>query len=223
MGYVLSAQLWTGLTGWAAYDAARRGRSWYVWSRIVFFGAIVGLVAWLVARRRAPIIGTPISMGRRALLVLAGVHLAAFMACMASCSTTFVFQFAQVQGQSMTPTLQSNQRVIVNKLIYRLGDPKHGDVVMFYYPLDPNKSFIKRVVAGPGDAVRIVDGRVYVNDVEPKDDAYVPAAFRSHDDWGPQIVPQGYYFVLGDHRNNSSDSRAWGFVPRKYIVGRISR
>ena len=95
-----------------------------------------------------------------------------------------------------------------------------GDIVMLYYPLNPEKSFVKRVIAEEGDTVRIVDGRVYVNDIPLKDD-YVPSEYRSHDDWGPQVIPEGYYFVMGDHRNNSSDSRHWGFVPKKYIIGKV--
>jgi signal peptidase I len=80
--------------------------------------------------------------------------------------------------------------------------------------------FVKRVIAEQGDTVEIVDGRVFVNDL-PLPDDYVPAAFRSHDTWGPTIVEQGYYFVMGDHRNSSSDSRHWGPVPKKYIVGKV--
>src|SRR2546427_4472836 len=93
-------------------------------------------------------------------------------------------------------------------------------IFMLYYPLNPEKSFVKRVIAEEGDTVRIVDGRVYVNDIPLKDD-YVPSEYRSHDDWGPQVIPEGYYFVMGDHRNNSSDSRHWGMVPKKYIIGKV--
>ena len=133
---------------------------------------------------------------------------------------TFGFQVARVEGQSMAPTLEDQDRLIVNKLVYRIGEPRRGDIVMLYYPLNPEKSFVKRVIAEEADTVRIVDGRVYVNDIPLKDD-YVPSEFRSHDDWGPQVIPEGYYFVMGDHRNNSSDSRHWGMVPKKYIIGKV--
>jgi len=133
---------------------------------------------------------------------------------------TFGFQVARVEGQSMAPTLEDQDRLIVNKLVYRIGEPRRGDIVMLYYPLNPEKSFVKRVIAEEGDTVRIVDGRVYVNDIPLKDD-YVPSEYRSHDDWGPQVIPEGYYFVMGDHRNNSSDSRHWGMVPKKYIIGKV--
>jgi signal peptidase I len=133
---------------------------------------------------------------------------------------TFGFQIARVDGQSMAPTLADYDRLIVNKLRYHLTSPQRGDIVMLYYPVDPDKSFVKRVIAEPGDTVRIVDGRVWVNDAAMRDD-FVPMQYRSHDDWGPQVIPEGYYFVMGDHRNNSSDSRDWGPVPKKYITGKV--
>ena len=133
---------------------------------------------------------------------------------------TFGFQVARVEGLSMEPTLEDQDRLIVNKFAYRIGEPRRGDIVMLYYPLDPAKSFVKRVIAEEGDSVRIVDGRVYVNDV-PLNDDYVAAEYRSHDDWGPEVIPEGYDFVMGDHRNNSSDSRHWGMVPKKYIIGKV--
>ena len=152
--------------------------------------------------------------------IVAGLQTLVSAAVYATLIVTFGFQVARVDGLSMAPTLEDHDRLIVNKLVYEIGDPRPGDIVMLYYPLNPEKMFVKRVIAREGDSVRIVDGRVYVNDV-PLHDDYVPAEFRSHDDWGPQVIQQGYYFVMGDHRNNSSDSRHWGPVPKKYIVGKV--
>jgi len=152
--------------------------------------------------------------------IVAGLQTLVSAAVYATLIVTFGFQVARVDGLSMAPTLEDHDRLIVNKLVYELGEPRPGDIVMLYYPLNPEKMFVKRVIAREGDTVRIVDGRVYVNDV-PLHDDYVPAEFRSHDDWGPQVIQQGYYFVMGDHRNNSSDSRHWGPVPKKYIVGKV--
>jgi len=133
---------------------------------------------------------------------------------------TFLFQIARVDGQSMAPTLEDHDRLFVNKLQYRFASPQRGDIVMLYYPVDPDKMFVKRVIAEPGDTLRIVDGRVFVNGGAMRDE-FVAPEYRSHDDWGPAVVPEGYYYVMGDHRNNSSDSRQWGPVPKKYIVGKI--
>jgi signal peptidase I len=152
--------------------------------------------------------------------LMSGLQTLVSAAVYATLIVTFGFQVARVDGLSMAPTLEDHDRLIVNKLVYELGDPRPGDIVMLYYPVNPEKMFVKRVIAKEGETVRIVDGRVYVND-RPLQDDYVPAEFRSHDDWGPQVVQQGYYFVMGDHRNNSSDSRHWGFVPKKYIVGKV--
>ncbi|MGE3955452.1 MAG: signal peptidase I [Vicinamibacterales bacterium] len=152
--------------------------------------------------------------------MVAGVQTLFSAAVYATLIVTFGFQVARVDGRSMAPTLEDHDRLIVNKLVYEVGNPRPGDIVMLYYPLNPDKMFVKRVIASEGDVVRIVDGHVYVNDV-PLHDDYVPEEFRSHDDWGPTVIQQGYYFVMGDHRNNSSDSRHWGQVPKKYIVGKV--
>ena len=133
---------------------------------------------------------------------------------------TYIGQAARVDGAAMAPTLEDQDRLFVNKFVYQIRDPHHGDIVMFYYPIDPRRKFVKRLIAEEGDTVRIVDGEVYVNET-PVDDDFVPEDYRAHDDWGPQVIPEGYYFVLGDHRNNSSDSRHWGMVPKKYILGKV--
>jgi signal peptidase I len=152
--------------------------------------------------------------------IVSGVQTLLSAAVYATLIVTFGFQVARVDGLSMAPTLEDHDRLIVDKLVYEMGDPRPGDIVMLYYPVNPEKMFVKRVIAKEGDRVRLVDGRVYVNDL-PLHDDYVPDEFRSHDDFGPETIQPGFYFVMGDHRNNSSDSRHWGQVPKKYIVGKV--
>jgi signal peptidase I len=134
---------------------------------------------------------------------------------------TFGFQVIQVDGFSMAPTLEDHDELIVDKLTYEFGDPRPGDVVTLYYPPNPARLYLKRVIAKEGDTVQIVDGRVLVNQ-QPLRDDYVSPAYRDHGNWVPQVIQQGYDFVMGDHRNNSSDSRDWGFVPKKYILGKVT-
>ena len=164
---------------------------------------------------------------RAALRARAGEELLAWIKTFASAAVyatlivTFGFQVARVEGKSMEPTLQDQDRLIVNKAAYRFfGEPKPGDIVMLFYPRDPDKSFVKRIVAEEGDTVRIEEGQVYVNE-ELQPDLFVPPEFRSYENHGPEVVQESYYFVMGDHRNNSSDSRHWGQVPQKYIIGRV--
>jgi signal peptidase I len=204
---------------WTAVDAARRGRNWFLWTLPVLFLGVVGVIPWLLRRRRAlPV--TPLGVRQIVGLALSVVGLAVIQIMSVIFVSTFVLQTARVQGQAMAPTINDHDRVVVNKLTYRMRDPQLNDIVMLYYPLNPNKSFVKRVIAEEGDQVRIADGKVYRNDIL-LGDSFVPPEYRSHDDWGPQVIPEGYYFVMGDHRNNSSDSRHWGFVPKKYILGKV--
>lgn len=131
----------------------------------------------------------------------------------------FAYQPVKVEGTSMMPGLSDQERIFINKFVYRWEAVDRGDVVVFHYPLDPSKSYIKRVIAGPGETVSIDEGRVYVNGarlVEP----YVPAEYRDERSYPTTVVPAGTYFVLGDHRNLSSDSRDFGPVKRDLIFGK---
>jgi len=131
----------------------------------------------------------------------------------------FVAQAFRVQGTSMEPLLHDGERIVVNKFVYRFHRIERGDVVVFWYPRDASVSFIKRVVALPGDQVEIRAGQLFVNGEQVRE-TYLPAAFRDTDTFPPTEVRKGYYFVLGDHRRSSNDSRTWGEVPEKYIYGR---
>jgi signal peptidase I len=131
----------------------------------------------------------------------------------------FVAQAFRVQGTSMQPLLEDGQRIIVNKLIYRFEPIERGDVVVFHYPRDPSVSFIKRVVGLPGDVVEERRGVVYVNGRPLRED-YLEGRLRDDDTLPPREVEQGYYYVLGDHRTSSNDSRNWGLVPERYIYGK---
>jgi signal peptidase I len=134
---------------------------------------------------------------------------------------TFVGQAFRVQGTSMLPLLEDGERIIVNKFVYRFYPIERGDVVVFWYPRDPSVSFIKRVVGLPGDTVELRRGLLFVNGVRVQEN-YLSARFRDDETHPPVEVKRGYYFVLGDHRNSSNDSRSWGEVPEKYIYGRAS-
>lgn len=131
----------------------------------------------------------------------------------------FLYQPVKVEGTSMMPTLDDQERVFINKFVYRLEPIQRGDVVVFHYPRDTSKSYIKRVIAVPGDRVRIDDGLVYVNDRQVEE-VYVPAAYEDVRSYAEAVVPPHSYFVMGDHRNLSNDSRDFGPVDESYIYGK---
>ncbi len=127
---------------------------------------------------------------------------------------TFVIQGCLVYGRCMEPNLQTGERVLCNKLIYRFTEPARGDVVVFKYPKDPHRIYIKRVVGLPGETIEIVNGAVFING-EPLKEPYIVKS--PHDSFGPQCVEQGKLFVMGDYRDQSSDSRTWGELPVKNV------
>ncbi len=133
----------------------------------------------------------------------------------------FLYRPVKVEGTSMMPSLYDQERLFINQFSYRfgLGDIQRGDTVVFWYPEDTTKSYIKRVIGLPGDKVQIIDGYVYING-KKLTEKYVPMRYRDDRDWGPKVVPPDNYFVLGDDRIASNDSRAWGFVPKSYIYGK---
>jgi signal peptidase I len=150
-----------------------------------------------------------------------------FAAVIALLIVGFVVQPVRVEGQSMMPKLHDQDRIFVNKFIYPLrewiGDRepiKRGDIVVLLYPDDPSKSYIKRVVGLPGEQVNVDNGKLYI-DGRPIDEPYLDSEYLSSDSMnGPVGVKAHHYFVLGDNRRNSSDSRYWGLVPEKYIYGK---
>lgn len=134
---------------------------------------------------------------------------------------TFLYQPVRVEGTSMMPGLRDQERLFINKFEYHFEPVHRGDIVVFHYPLDPQKSYIKRVIAVPGDHVRIDDGQVYVNNV-PLSEPYVPERFRDDRSYPNTLLTANQYFVLGDHRLISSDSRDFGPVRRDLIYGKAS-
>ena len=134
---------------------------------------------------------------------------------------TFVAQAFRVQGTSMQPLLADNERIIVNKFVYRFHPIERGDVVVFWYPRDPSVSFINRVVGLPGETVELRYGVLNVNGLRVNED-YLSPEFQDDESHPAFEVHKGYYYVLGDHRSSSNDSRNWGEVPEKYIYGRAS-
>lgn len=158
------------------------------------------------------------SMGRMTLWWLRDLTLSVVIALLI---ILFVYQPVKVEGTSMMPSLVDQERIFINKFAYRFGfdEVSRGDTVVFLFPGDTDKSYIKRVIGMPGDVVEIHRGTVYVNG-EAIEESYVPDEYRDHVSMTRLTVPDGEYFVLGDHRSSSNDSRTWGTVPRSYIYGK---
>jgi signal peptidase I len=131
----------------------------------------------------------------------------------------FLYQPVRVEGTSMLPGLEDQERIFVNKFVYRLEPIARGDIVVFRYPRDPSKSFIKRVIGVAGDRVRIEAGQVLVNG-QAITEEYVPGIYGDQRSMGEIVVPVESYFVLGDHRNLSQDSRDFGPVAQSYVIGK---
>jgi signal peptidase I len=133
----------------------------------------------------------------------------------------FLYQPVKVEGTSMMPSLADQERIFVNKFIYRfgIGQIERGDLVVFWFPGERSKSYIKRVIGVPGDVVEIDRGTLIRNG-QPLEEDYVPQEYRDRLSMPPKRVEPDHYFVLGDHRNSSNDSRIWGLVPRSCIYGK---
>jgi signal peptidase I len=131
---------------------------------------------------------------------------------------TFLFQFFWIPSRSMEPTLLINDRIIVTRFSYWFNEPQRGDVVVFKYPLDPKKDYVKRLIGLPGEKIQIINSKLYINDILVEE-SYLPEGLK-FGDFGPIQVPEGNYFMMGDNRNNSSDSRVWGFVEEDLLIGK---
>lgn len=131
----------------------------------------------------------------------------------------FVYQPVKVEGTSMAPHLADQERIFINKFVYKFGPIQRGDIVVFRYPRDLRKSFIKRVVGLPGETVEIRRGLVFVNGLPLRED-YLPEESQHGYSYPPVHLLPNHYFVLGDHRRSSNDSRSWGTVHRDYIYGK---
>jgi signal peptidase I len=139
--------------------------------------------------------------------------------CFAVVIIVFLYQPVKVEGTSMAPLISDQERIFINKLVYKFEPISRGDVVVFWYPNDRTKSFIKRVVGLPGETVEIRQGRVCVNG-RSLDEPYILPAYLDTNNYPAFRVPQQQYFVMGDHRDSSNDSRMFGPVPAEYIYGK---
>jgi signal peptidase I len=143
---------------------------------------------------------------------------------------TFVVQGYRIPSGSMEDSLLKGDFILAYKLAYRFEkEPKPGDIIIFDYPLNPSKTFIKRIIASPGETVQIINKTLYIEGkvaiplypIKHTDPQIYPAEYSNRDNFGPFEVPPGHYFVMGDNRDNSQDSREWGFLEKKYIKGKV--
>ncbi|MGA8088120.1 MAG: signal peptidase I [Terracidiphilus sp.] len=154
--------------------------------------------------------GLGLGLWLRDLLISAGVSVLIIL---------FLYQPVRVEGTSMLPRLEDHDRLFINKFVYHISSIERGDVVVFHYPRDPEKSYIKRVIALPGDSLRIDHGQVWVNG-KALAEKYVPPRYRDTRSYMATVIPDDCYFVMGDHRSISSDSREFGVVERDLIYGK---
>jgi signal peptidase I len=167
-----------------------------------------------------PVVGRPVPVRPRGLNFLSvwlrdlviSLAISAFI-------VIFLYQPVKVEGTSMMPSLDDQERIFVNKFVYRIEAIQRGDIIVFRYPRDPSKSFIKRVIGVGGDRIRIANGQTYVNDKPIRED-YVPGSYIDERPYREITVPQNSYFVMGDHRILSNDSRDFGPVKSSLIYGK---
>ncbi len=157
-----------------------------------------------------PSAGLGLGLWLRDLLISAGVSVLIIL---------FLYQPVRVEGTSMLPRLEDHDRLFINKFVYHISSIERGDVVVFHYPRDPEKSYIKRVIALPGDSLRIDQGQVWVNG-KALAEMYVPTMYRDSRSYAATVIPDDCFFVMGDHRSISSDSREFGVVERDLIYGK---
>jgi signal peptidase I len=188
---------------------------------LFLIGALAGLILGLVALRRSQ--REPAIFGGAG-YAIAGITTSTvsmvLMVASAALITAYLIKPIRVAGQGMMPTLREGEQYLLWKDVEPIN---RGDIVIFWYPDDPSKSYIKRIVGMPGEEVMVENGKVLING-NPLDEPYLNEEYRSTDSMpAPMHVSSHHYFVLGDNRRNSSDSRYWGPVPEKYIYGKIEK
>ncbi len=172
-----------------------------------------------MAESSKPVLATAPPTARRVLSLTAWLRDLVISLLISGFIIIFLYQPVKVEGTSMMPGLDDQERIFINKFVYRLEPIQRGDIVVFRYPRDPSKSYIKRVIGMPGDRIRIDEGRVILNG-KILEEPYVPEDFEDLRSSPETVVPPQSYFVLGDHRSMSNDSRDFGPVEQKYISGK---